>query len=64
MTEWRIFWSSGRVSGTLLVFAPDAATALATVEANPSKFGIPFEHPLIGCPTWNGGERRRGARAA
>ncbi len=62
MTLFEVLWSSGSMSGTLQVWAPDSDTALATVRENPSLFGIPYEDPIVGAPSWLRGERRRHVR--
>lgn len=51
MQLFELFWASGGRCGTLVIWAPDSETAIATVEAHPSRFGIPFSDPIVGRPT-------------
>jgi hypothetical protein len=48
MQPWRLLWSSGSRSGWLVIWAPDGDTAVATVRAHASWFGIPYESPIVG----------------
>lgn len=50
MRLFQLYWSSGSTSGTIRLWAPNAAVALATVRAYPSWFGLPHENPIVGRP--------------
>lgn len=63
MTWFTVIWVSGGRSGTVKVCAPDLETALVTVRAEPSLWGVPYEDAIIGSPSWSHGERRRVPRA-
>lgn len=45
---YEAYWVSGRASGTVHVWAPDARTAVRTVREHASCFGLPHENPVVG----------------
>ncbi len=50
-TLWELYFVARGRAGTLHVWAPDGATAIATVRAHPSMFGINDPYPLVGHAT-------------
>lgn len=48
MQLYRLYWVGGGSAGEIVDFAPDAPTLQATVEANPSRYGLPCERPIVG----------------
>jgi hypothetical protein len=63
MEPFELYYASGGRAGKLIVWAPDAEIAIATVQAHPSRFGL-HEDPIVGRPTQLERHGRRYRRAA
>jgi len=64
MSLYQVPWVSGNVAGVLNLWAPDSESARATVEAHPSRFGLPHQSVIVGTPKLLIAERRAHGRAA